>query len=30
MTPTIGAILGMLMPSSRPKRAKVVEQVAAK
>jgi acetyl-CoA carboxylase carboxyl transferase subunit beta len=30
MTATIGAILGMLMPSSRPKRAKVVEQVAAK
>jgi acetyl-CoA carboxylase carboxyl transferase subunit beta len=30
MTATIGAILGMLMPSSRPKRAKVVDQVAAK
>lgn len=30
MTATIGAILGMLMSSSRPKRAKVVEQVAAK
>ena len=30
MTATIGAILGMLMPSSRPKRAKVADQVAAK
>jgi hypothetical protein len=30
MTATIGAILGMLMSYSRPKRAKVVEQVAAK
>jgi acetyl-CoA carboxylase carboxyl transferase subunit beta len=30
MTATIGAILGMLMPSSRPKRAKAAEQVAAK
>ena len=30
MTQTIGAILGMLMPSSRPKRTNVVEQVAAK
>jgi acetyl-CoA carboxylase carboxyl transferase subunit beta len=30
MTPTIGAILGMLMPSPRAKRAKVVAQVAAK
>jgi acetyl-CoA carboxylase carboxyl transferase subunit beta len=30
MTATIGAILGMLMPSSRPKRAKVVDQAAAK
>jgi acetyl-CoA carboxylase carboxyl transferase subunit beta len=30
LTPTIGAILGMLMPSTRPKRVKATEQVAAK
>jgi acetyl-CoA carboxylase carboxyl transferase subunit beta len=30
LTPTIGAVLGMLMAPQRGKRAKVVEEVAAK